>query len=111
MKLQPESSAELKKQSPSSADAREALIQMIERDHQGDRLLQGALPYLRAKEIEQVEDGVVKIGTWTCYLKERRFAGDYISQEQRIFASFSGNFVLEKDGHWKGVLLKQTRND
>jgi hypothetical protein len=94
----------------SVADARAALIRMIEQDRQDDRLLRGALPYLRTVEAKPAGDGVVEIGTWTCYLKERRFNAYYISKEQNIFADFGGNFVRDKDGHWKGVIVRETRN-
>ena len=92
-------------------DARQALIRMIEEDHQDDRLLQGALPYLRTLEAKPVKESVVKIGAWTCRLKEKSFTGDYASVEQRIIAQFDGEFVLDKAGQWKGVVTDSTRND
>jgi hypothetical protein len=98
------------KSSFSAADAREALIRMIQQDHPDDRLLQGALPYLRTLEAKQAADGVVEIGTWKCYLKERRFTGEYVSTKQKIFADFGGDFVRDKEGHWKGVISRQRRN-
>ena len=95
----------------SAEDARQALIRMIVEDHRDDRLLQGALPYLRTMEAKPVEDGVVKIGAWTCRLKTKRFTGDYASLEQGIFAQFTGDFVFDKEGQWKGVVTDYTRND
>ncbi len=92
-------------------EARQALIRMIERDHQDDRLLRGALPYLRTIQVKQVDNDTVEIGTWTCYLKERRFTGGYVSVEQKSFANFTGNFVHDNQGQWKGVITEQTRND
>ena len=94
----------------SEADAREALIRMIQKDHPDDHLLQGAVPYLRTLEAKPAGDGVVEIGTWTCYLKERRFKSTYVSTKQNIFADFEGNFVRDKEGHWKGVIVWQRRN-
>jgi hypothetical protein len=84
---------------------------MIELDHRDDRLLQGALPYLRANHVKQVDNDTVEIGTWTCYLKERRFTGEYISLEEKIFARFTGDFVRDDRGQWKGVITGETRND
>jgi hypothetical protein len=92
-------------------DARQALIRMIEEDHAKDRLLQGALPYLRTMEAKQVGDGVVEIGAWTCRLNDKRFTGDYVSLEQSISAQFKGDFVLDERGQWKGVVTTYTRND
>ena len=112
--LSPESSAGsgTRSENPLSADeARQALIRMIELDYQHDRLLQGDLPSLRAKPVKRVGDDVVEIGAWICYLNERRFTGEYISEHRRIFARFTGHFVRDKQGRWKGDIIKQTRND
>ncbi|MEN6450282.1 MAG: hypothetical protein ABFC96_07310 [Thermoguttaceae bacterium] len=95
----------------SADNARAALIQMIEREYKDDYLLQGALPFLRTKKTKEAGNGVIEIGAWTCYLRERRFEGRYVSTEQRIFAEFAGKFVLDSKGHWQAVITKQTRND
>jgi hypothetical protein len=84
---------------------------MIELDHKDDRLLQGALPFLRTLKLKPVEGGALEIGGWTCYLNERRFMGQYVSDQQGIFARFTGHFVRDEQGRWKGVITKQTRND
>ncbi len=104
--------SETRSERPLSGDeARQALIRMIELDHQDDRLLQGALPYLRTNHVKQVDNDTVEIGTWTCYLKEQRFTGEYISVQEKVFANFTGKFVRDNQGQWKGVLTEQTRND
>jgi hypothetical protein len=95
----------------SGEEARRALIRMIELDHQDDRLLQGALPYLRTNRMKQVGNDTVEIGTWTCYLKEHSFKGEYISPQQKIYADFAGNFVCDKQGQWKGVISDQRRTE
>jgi hypothetical protein len=84
---------------------------MIELDHKDDRLLQGALPHLRTGDLKQVDKATVEIGTWTCYLGERRFTGEYISVQQRIFANFAGNFARDDQGRWKGLITQETRNE
>ena len=84
---------------------------MIEQDHQDDHFLLGALRYLRTKEATQIEDGVIKIGTWTCRLNDKRFAGEYTSLQQGIIAQFKGDFVVDKQGQWRGVVTAYTRND
>jgi hypothetical protein len=95
----------------SGEEARQALIRMIELDHKDDRLLQGALPFLRTLKLKPVEGSALEIGGWTCYLNERRFMGQYVSDQQGIFARFTGHFVRDEQGRWKGVITKQTRND
>ena len=99
--------SETRSERPLSGDeARQALIRMIELDHQDDRLLQGALPYLRTNHVKQVDNDTVEIGPWTCYLKEGRFTGEYVSVQQKIFATFTGNFVRDNQGQWKGVITE-----
>jgi hypothetical protein len=95
----------------SAADARDALIRMIEQDHKDDHLLQAAVPRLRKQGVTEAKDGVAEVGAWTLNLKERRFVGTYASVEEKLFAQFSGEFVLDREGRWKAVVTKQTRNE
>ena len=94
-------------------DARRALIQMIAKDHADDALLQAAIPYIRDAKVESV-DGVenpkdwIKLAAWECNLKKKTFVGTYSSGN--TFAEFFGDFVLDGDKKWKGVVREITRN-
>jgi hypothetical protein len=72
-----------------------------------DNLLKDCLEDLRenpVEEIEGLEPSVVRIGPFTCDLKEKWFSARLLSGNRKLTAEFKGTFQRDGTGQWRGVL-------
>jgi hypothetical protein len=91
-------------QTPSPDEARQALLDMIEQ-HQGDIFMGHFLPVtdLKTAKIEHDASDQVRIGRWTCNLKEATFdvVVQFPNAPHHAYNEWHGVFQRSPEGKWQ----------
>jgi hypothetical protein len=85
--------------------AHAALLDMIARREEPDHdLPKGRLKGIKQDSVEELSPSTVKIGPFTCHLKEKRFSVRLLGKNREVTWDVYGRFEPDGKGRWRAVV-------